>query len=172
MGPDPEEERLKQTVESTIRRGLEDAMGQSLKGLSIEQISKKLGMTQGQWEAGFDGLEDEDLAEGAEQNWTQDDFENMVRSSDYDGNMSQDFFLNQLSQEERTEMEEQSTIVSRITNLMDKWESKENFTEEEIEALRKELLQGMTEEDRIRSEEGVIGWSLPFLRRAHILNYV
>jgi len=153
---DAEEELLRETVEATLRN-FDDVMGKKSKelGVSVDDLEKDYGMSQEELEEGLDtfggemGEEDLDGEYSGQQwsqQWSTDDFEQMAKSEDFDGTMSEEFFMKQMTEDERDEYHEQERLADHMVAQMEKYKNRENFTEEDKEALRKELLAGFQED--------------------------
>jgi len=168
-GEDANEELLRETVEATLRN-FDDVMGQKSKelGIPVDDLEKEYGMSQEELEEGLDtfggemGEEDLDGEYSGQQwsqQWSTDDFEQMAQSEDFDGSTSEDFFMKQMTEEEREDYYEQESMADRMVAQMEKYKDRENFTEEDKAALRKELLAGL-EEDPIDSRDESNGLSI------------
>ena len=159
---DAEEEELRKTVEATLRK-FDNAIGKKSQqlGVSVEDLEKDYGMSQEELEEGLDtfggemGEEDLDGEYSGQQwsqQWSTEDFEQMAQSEDFDGTMSEDFFMKQMTENDREKYYEQETMTDHMVAQMEKYKNQETFTEEDKIALRKELLAGL-EEDPVESDD-------------------
>ena len=178
-GEDTEERLLRETVEATLKN-FDDVMGKKSKelGVSVDDLEKDYGMSQEELEEGLDtfggemGEEDLDGEYSGQQwsqQWSTDDFEQLAQSEDFDGNMSEEFFMKQMTEDEKEDYHEQERMTDHMLAQMEKYKDRESFTEEDKEALRKELLAGL-EEDPETSDDGSNGLSPSFMIFSHILN--
>ena len=167
---DADEELLRETVEATLRN-FDDVMGQKSKelGVSVDDLEKDYGLSQDELEEGLDtfggemGEEDLDGEYSGQQwsqQWSTDDFEQMAQSEDFDGTMSEEFFMKQMTEDEREDYYEQERMADHMVAQMEKYKNRDNFTDVEKEALRKELLAGL-EEDPVESDDESNGLSSP-----------
>ncbi|KAH8602889.1 hypothetical protein B0O99DRAFT_735234 [Bisporella sp. PMI_857] len=162
LDDDPDEEMLRQTVEATLRSYDETMMKKSEElGISIEELEKRHGMSEEELEEGLDTfggeMAEEDLhghfsGEGWSQQWSTEDFEEMASASDFDGSMSEEFFMKQMTEQERGQWDEQERMTSEMEAQMKKWKELDNISEEDRQALRRELLAGIVYEEDSRQQ--------------------
>ncbi|KAG9240824.1 hypothetical protein BJ878DRAFT_523949 [Calycina marina] len=152
-GEDPEEAELRETVEATLRN-LDETITKKGKelGISPEELEKEYGMSQVELEAGLDDfggeMGEEDLHGGVSggewsQQWTTENLEAMAQESDFDGSMSETFFINQMTEDDRTEYYQQERMTDRLLAQMEKYDNTDSLTEEEKEILQRELMAGI-----------------------------